>query len=53
MGVGTKQELKFTFINDKNGNSVRQPSETPGNHLSEASVSNAFWFSNIGKWWGI
>lgn len=42
MGVGSKQELKFTFLSDKKGNSVRQPSETPGNHLSEASVSNAF-----------
>ena len=45
MGVGTKQELKFTFFNDKEGNSVKQPSETPGNHLSEASMSSAFWFS--------
>ena len=45
MGVGTKQELKFTFLNDKEGNSVKQPSETPGNHLSEVSISNSFWFS--------
>ena len=42
MGVGTKQELKCSFLNDKEGNSVKQPSETPGNHLSEASMSSAF-----------